>query len=284
MRYEPATSPESTFSYIDERHPIDRGTSYPPPGSGHGTNGHTHHRTSNGGSSSHGHRPPPRLVKKTSFTSSTHPSSSRHYRKKSIDIDEDPLSPDDHTPHRSGSMSSEKSSGHVHHAHRSGHHVQHRHHSGRHENGHGHGHGNRRLSSPGVLDEQEEEGEDILEAPTRAHVDVHNAEQFWAGKLIQHRELRVWEAADFYTEIEAILIVPATPTLTQLDNTLRMFITFTAAYHGMYQLISPTWLIRAERDRHIPPFPGRDDARNRSAPPIRAVYVPRRPYGRYHDD
>lgn len=35
------------------------------------------------------------------------------------------------------------------------------------------------------------------------------------------------------TEIEAILIVPTTPTLTQLDNTLRMFITFTAVYHGM---------------------------------------------------
>lgn len=34
------------------------------------------------------------------------------------------------------------------------------------------------------------------------------------------------------TEIEAILIVPNTPTLTQLDNTLRMFITFTGAYHG----------------------------------------------------
>jgi hypothetical protein len=33
-------------------------------------------------------------------------------------------------------------------------------------------------------------------------------------------------------EIEAILIVPSTPTLTQLDNTLRMFITFTGAYHG----------------------------------------------------
>lgn len=36
-------------------------------------------------------------------------------------------------------------------------------------------------------------------------------------------------------EIEAILIVPTTPTLTQLDNTLRMFITFTGAYHGEWR-------------------------------------------------
>ena len=33
-------------------------------------------------------------------------------------------------------------------------------------------------------------------------------------------------------EIEAILQVPDAPNLTQLDNTLRMFITFCAAYHG----------------------------------------------------
>lgn len=39
-------------------------------------------------------------------------------------------------------------------------------------------------------------------------------------------------------ELEAILIVPDTPTLTQLDNTLRMFITFTGAYHGMFRLLS----------------------------------------------
>ena len=76
-------------------------------------------------------------------------------------------------------MSSEKSAAHAHHAHRSGHNVHQRHHSGRHENGHGHG--SRRPLSPNVLDE--EDTEDVGDFPTRAHVDVHNAEQFWAGKL-----------------------------------------------------------------------------------------------------
>jgi len=38
--------------------------------------------------------------------------------------------------------------------------------------------------------------------------------------------------ANDVAELEAILVVPTTPTLTQLDNTLRMFITFTGAYHG----------------------------------------------------
>lgn len=40
--------------------------------------------------------------------------------------------------------------------------------------------------------------------------------------------------ANDVAELEAILVVPTTPTLTQLDNTLRMFITFTGAYHGTH--------------------------------------------------
>lgn len=35
------------------------------------------------------------------------------------------------------------------------------------------------------------------------------------------------------SEIEAILTVPPECNLTQLDNTLKMFVTFCAAYHGM---------------------------------------------------
>ena len=187
MRYEITTSPPSTSTYMDmnERNPMDRIA----PGSGVNGHGHHHPRTSSGGSSSShatGHRPPPRLVKKTSFSSSTYPSSSRPHRKQSIDLEDDLASQDDHTPHRSGSLLSEKSGPQVHHVHhKSGHHASHhRHHSGhRHENGGGYG--QRRPPSPDVLDE--EIIEDIDEPPTRAHVDVYNADQFWAGKF--HFEL-----------------------------------------------------------------------------------------------
>jgi hypothetical protein len=54
--------------------------------------------------------------------------------------------------------------------------------------------------------------------------------------LVSNLFLRYISRAD-EVELEAILIVPDTPTLTQLDNTLRMFITFTGAYHGMYLTI-----------------------------------------------
>lgn len=185
MRYELTTSPPSTSTSrstsTNERNPIDRGTSYPPPGPHDGHN-HHHRRTSNGSSSSHatGHRPPPRLIKKTSFTSSTYPSSSRPHRKQSIDPEDYLVDQDEYTPHRSGSVSSFVTNGQVHHVHhKSGHHAHHRHHSGhRHENGHGSVY--RRPPSPDVLDE---DVEDIDDAPTRAHVNVYNADQFWAGRL-----------------------------------------------------------------------------------------------------
>jgi hypothetical protein len=65
---------------------------------------------------------------------------------------------------------------------------------------------------------------------SRVHVEVHNVEQFWSGELsLSSKRVRCMLNK---TELEAILIVPTTPTLTQLDNTLRMFITFTGAYHG----------------------------------------------------
>lgn len=34
------------------------------------------------------------------------------------------------------------------------------------------------------------------------------------------------------TELEAVVELPEGATLTQLDNTLRMFISFCAVYHG----------------------------------------------------
>ncbi|EIW68669.1 hypothetical protein TREMEDRAFT_39577 [Tremella mesenterica DSM 1558] len=46
--------------------------------------------------------------------------------------------------------------------------------------------------------------------------------------------IRVHTADRFWREIEAILVVPDPPTLIQLDNTLRMFVTFCAAYHAKY--------------------------------------------------
>ncbi|KAK8846670.1 hypothetical protein IAR55_005757 [Kwoniella newhampshirensis] len=57
------------------------------------------------------------------------------------------------------------------------------------------------------------------------HVRVHNADQFWH-------------------EIELIVTVPEAPSLTQLDNTLRMFVTFCAAYHDTY-LPSPSEMYHA---------------------------------------
>ena len=34
------------------------------------------------------------------------------------------------------------------------------------------------------------------------------------------------------SEVDAVLDLPDATSLTQLDNTLRMFVTFCAAYHG----------------------------------------------------
>lgn len=85
-------------------------------------------------------------------------------------------------------------------------------------------------------------------------------------------------------EIEAILIVPNTPTLTQLDNTLRMFITFTGAYHGK----SKHHLVE-QRDeslrlaRHLSPDFPRHATRHRDAAPLGAVHLPRRQDGGDHD-
>lgn len=85
--------------------------------------------------------------------------------------------------HRSGSNGSERSSIHAHsHAHHPHHrhgHARHPHHSGhRQENGSGHHH---KAPTVDVLDEEAIED---LETDTRVHVEVHNADQFWAGKSI----------------------------------------------------------------------------------------------------
>ncbi|GFZ49037.1 hypothetical protein JCM24511_06787 [Saitozyma sp. JCM 24511] len=50
------------------------------------------------------------------------------------------------------------------------------------------------------------------------------------GSLDVH--VRVHSAEAFWQELEAVVELPEGATLTQLDNTLRMFISFCAVYHG----------------------------------------------------
>ncbi|WVO15752.1 hypothetical protein L204_103414 [Cryptococcus depauperatus] len=54
-----------------------------------------------------------------------------------------------------------------------------------------------------------------LEGNIPVHVHVRHAEAFWR-------------------ELEAVVTVPSSPTLAQLDNTLGMFVNFCAAYHDKY--------------------------------------------------
>ncbi|WVQ83870.1 hypothetical protein IAT38_006014 [Cryptococcus sp. DSM 104549] len=81
--------------------------------------------------------------------------------------------------------------------------------------------------SPARERDTEREGADeqFVGASMDVHVRVHSAEQFWH-------------------EIQLIATIPEGPTLTQLDNTLRMFITFCAAYHDIY-LPSPQEMYQA---------------------------------------
>ncbi|KAK6904097.1 hypothetical protein I203_107611 [Kwoniella mangroviensis CBS 8507] len=60
-----------------------------------------------------------------------------------------------------------------------------------------------------------EEPEPLAGGSMDVHVRVHNSEQFWH-------------------ELELIANIPDSPTLAQLDGTLRMFVTFCAAYHDKY--------------------------------------------------
>ncbi|ODN75301.1 hypothetical protein L202_06483 [Cryptococcus amylolentus CBS 6039] len=46
--------------------------------------------------------------------------------------------------------------------------------------------------------------------------------------------IRVHDKEAFWYEIDQIVTIPDSPTLEQLDNTLRMFINFCAAYHDKY--------------------------------------------------
>ena len=75
--------------------------------------------------------------------------------------------------------------------------------------------------------------------------------------------------------------MPDTPTLTQLDNTLRMFITFTGAYHGKlpYLRMADMWLTF----RHIPPDSGRYATGHRITAALRAIRIPRCKDGQHHD-
>lgn len=57
------------------------------------------------------------------------------------------------------------------------------------------------------------------------YVRVENVDDFWLGTFL------VLDPAD-EVEIEEIVTVPSDADLVQLDGTLRMFVTFCAAYHG----------------------------------------------------
>ncbi|WVF70164.1 hypothetical protein IAT40_004952 [Kwoniella sp. CBS 6097] len=112
-------------------------------------------------------------------------------------------------PHREASASSSFSERHLHHHHHH-HHTHHKHRDGtrrrsRDVNG-DYTNGNGALV---------EEPEVLVGGSMDVHVRVHSAEQFWH-------------------EIELIAAVPEGATLAQLDNTLRMFVTFCAAYHDTY--------------------------------------------------
>lgn len=161
--------------------PPDRTSSYPP----HSLNNGYH--APEASTSSHTgvprRRPPPRLIRKTSITSSTHPAGPTRHSRSGSDSGSGALrrgsnGSDDHghvmEHHRSGSSSSH----HAHHAH--GH--AHRSHSGHSHTQHGHGHRRKHRVEPEV--EVVEEVVDLEEEEdTRVHVTVHDAEQFWSGKL-----------------------------------------------------------------------------------------------------
>lgn len=196
-RYELTTSPPCISAYMEEYGygQPDQSGSYPASGSTT-VNGNHRHRAH--------HRPPPRLVQRSSFTSSTHGRSHQHSRtgssgagtprdkplRRSSDDTEDHASQasshrhhhhNHHQHHRSGSNGSDRS--HAHHVHHRPGHAHHRQYSGhRDENGHGH----HRVETHDVLDEEAVEDED---ADARVHVEVHNAEQFWAGTSERIRAL-----------------------------------------------------------------------------------------------
>ncbi|WVR04292.1 hypothetical protein IAU60_001292 [Kwoniella sp. DSM 27419] len=103
-------------------------------------------------------------------------------------------------------------SSHSYHHHVGEHHVgEHRHRRESRRRSHGAGMNAVSNGNGGLVDEPEP----LAGGSMDVHVRVHGTEQFWH-------------------EIELIAQVPDAPTLAQLDNTLRMFVTFCAAYHDKY--------------------------------------------------
>ncbi|OCF37771.1 hypothetical protein I316_00898 [Kwoniella heveanensis BCC8398] len=119
-------------------------------------------------------------------------------------------------PHREASASSSFSERHLHH-----HHHHHHHHNTNHRHRDGTRRRSRDVGGDSYVDDANgsvqlvEEPEMLVGGSMDVHVRVHTAEQFWH-------------------EIELIAAVPEAATLAQLDNTLRMFVTFCAAYHDTY--------------------------------------------------
>ncbi|WVQ76727.1 hypothetical protein IAR50_006401 [Cryptococcus sp. DSM 104548] len=65
----------------------------------------------------------------------------------------------------------------------------------------------------------------------------HNASAGHEGLLAEgsmNVHVRVHDKEAFWQEIDQIVTIPDSPTLEQLDNTLRMFVNFCAAYHDKY--------------------------------------------------
>ncbi|WRT65109.1 uncharacterized protein IL334_002051 [Kwoniella shivajii] len=107
----------------------------------------------------------------------------------------------------------------------------HRHHHAHHHHSSHHSHrdrdtSSRRRSRDANVNNVVEHGGGIVDEPESlqgasmdVHVRVHNSDQFWH-------------------EIDLIIDIPDSPTLAQLDGTLKLFVTFCAAYHDKY-LSSP---------------------------------------------
>ncbi|WWD21978.1 hypothetical protein CI109_106466 [Kwoniella shandongensis] len=102
---------------------------------------------------------------------------------------------------------------------------------------HHHHHSHNHRSKSGTIAENGE----VVEEPTSIASKVRD-EPLEGGSMDVH--VRVHNADQFWHELELIVTVPEAPSLTQLDNTLRMFVTFCAAYHDTY-LPSPSEMYHA---------------------------------------
>lgn len=86
--------------------------------------------------------------------------------------------------------------------------------------------------------DDEDRGSSVPGGSEDLYIRVDNADDFWLGECGP-------DPADG-SEIEEIVRIPSDADLVQLDNTLRMFVTFCAAYHGGFSYDS------ANVDQYLP--------------------------------